>query len=276
MKQRELNFPGCQDASLFGQAWLPGFAPRAVIVVSHGLAEHGGRYAGLATRLLDKGYAVYAIDHRGHGRSSGRRANIERFDYLVSDLGIFIGRAQREHPGTPVILLGHSMGGAVALACALKHYKVLRALVLSAPALAAGEAVPAYKVWMVKLLSAIAPNTGALTLPAHAVSRDPAVVRAYESDPLVFRGSIPARTLAELLLAMQRLQQTAHELRIPVLVQHGTADSLVPLAAVYPIYQHLGVAKSRTLQVYEGLYHEVYNEPERDRVIGDLEAWLAG
>ena len=113
-------------------------------------------------------------------------------------------------------------------------------------------------------------------MPAAAVSRDPAVVRAYESDPLVFRGSIPARTLAELLLAMQRLQQAAHELRVPVLVQHGTADTLVPLAAVYPIYQHLGVTKSRTLQVYEGLYHEVYNEPERDRVIGDLAAWLAG
>jgi alpha-beta hydrolase superfamily lysophospholipase len=276
MKQRELHFPGCQDASLFGQAWLPEHSARGVIVISHGLAEHGGRYAGLAARLVDKGHAVYAIDHRGHGRSTGRRANIERFDYLVSDLGIFIGRAQREHPDTPVILLGHSMGGAVALACALKYHKVLRALVLSAPALAAGEALPAFKVWIVKLLSAIAPNTGALRLPAAAVSRDPEVVRAYESDPLVFHGSIPARTLAELLLAMQRLQHTAHELRLPVLVQHGTADSLVPLAAVYPIYQHLGIAKSRTLQVYEGLYHEVYNEPEHDRVIGDLEAWLAG
>jgi alpha-beta hydrolase superfamily lysophospholipase len=276
MKQRELHFPGCQDASLFGQAWLPEHSARGVIVISHGLAEHGGRYAGLAARLVDRGHAVYAIDHRGHGRSTGRRANIERFDYLVSDLGIFIGRAQREHPDTPVILLGHSMGGAVALACALKYHKVLRALVLSAPALAAGEALPAFKVWIVKLLSAIAPNTGALKLPAAAVSRDPEVVRAYESDPLVFHGSIPARTLAELLLAMQRLQHTAHELRLPVLVQHGTADSLVPLAAVYPIYQHLGIAKSRTLQVYEGLYHEVYNEPEHDRVIGDLEAWLAG
>jgi alpha-beta hydrolase superfamily lysophospholipase len=276
MKQRELHFPGCQDASLFGQAWLPETAPRAVIVISHGLGEHGGRYASLATRLVGSGYAVYAIDHRGHGRSSGRRANIERFDYLVSDLGIFIGRAQREHPDVPAILLGHSMGGAVALACALKHHKVLRSLVLSAPALAAGEALPAFKVWMVKLLSAIAPNVGALTLPAAAVSRDPAVVRAYESDPLVFHGSIPARTLAELLLAMQRLQRTAHELRLPVLAQHGTADSLVPLVAVHPIYQHLGVAKTRTLQVYEGLYHEVYNEPERDRVIADLEAWLAG
>jgi alpha-beta hydrolase superfamily lysophospholipase len=276
MRHRDLQFPGCQDTNLHGQAWLPERTPRAIIVVSHGLAEHGGRYAGLASRLVEKGYAVYALDHRGHGRSSGRRANIDRFDYLVSDLGTFIGRAQREHPDTPVILLGHSMGGAIALACALKHHRVLRALVLSAPALSAGESVSALKLWVVKLLSAVSPNTGALKLPATAVSRDPAVVRAYESDPLVYHGSIPARTLAELIEAMRSLQQKAHELRIPVLIQHGTADSLVPLAATHPIYQHLGVAKSRTMQVYEGLYHEVYNEPERDRVIADLEAWLAG
>ena len=276
MKHREMQFPGCQDVAIHGQAWLPERAPRAIIVISHGLAEHGGRYAGLASRLVEKGYAVYALDHRGHGRSGGERANIERFDYLVSDLGTFIGRAQRQHPDTPVILLGHSMGGAVALACALKYHNVLRALVLSAPALAAGEAVPAPKLWMAKLLSAVSPNTGALTLPASAVSRDPAVVRAYENDPLVYRGSIPARTLVELLAAMRHLQEKAHELRLPVLIQHGTGDTLVPIAAVHPVYQHLGQSKSRTLQVYEGLYHEVYNEPERDRVIGDLEAWLAG
>ena len=276
MKHREMQFPGCQDATLHAQAWLPERAPRAIIVISHGLAEHGGRYAGLASRLVEKGYAVYALDHRGHGRSSGERANIDRFDYLVSDLGTFIGRAQRQHPDTPVVLLGHSMGGAVALACALKYQNVMRGLVLSAPALAAGEAVPAPKLWMAKLLSAVSPNTGALTLPASAVSRDPAVVRAYETDPLVYRGSIPARTLVELLGAMSRLQAKAHELRLPVLVQHGTGDTLVPIAAVHPIYQHLGQSKSRTLQLYEGLYHEVYNEPERDRVIDDLEAWLAG
>jgi alpha-beta hydrolase superfamily lysophospholipase len=275
MNHREMQFPGCQDLALHGQAWLPERAPRAIVVIAHGLAEHGGRYADLAGRLVGKGYAVYALDHRGHGRSGGERANIGRFDFLVSDLGTFIGRAQRQHPDTPVILLGHSMGGAVALACALKYHNVLRALVLSAPALAAGEAVSAPKLWMAKLLSAVSPNTGALTLPASSVSRDAAVVHAYETDPLVFRGSIPARTLVELLEAMGRLQEKVHELRLPVLIQHGTGDRLVPIAALHPIYQRLGQAKSRTLLLYEGLYHEVYNEPERDRVIGDLEAWLA-
>jgi acylglycerol lipase len=275
MRQREMHFPGCRDVEIHGQGWLPGGEPTALVVISHGLAEHGGRYAGLAEKLVASGYGVYAIDHRAHGRSGGTvRANVDRFDYLVSDLGTFVGRAQRQHPGLPTVLLGHSMGGLVALAAALKNPTVLRALVLSAPALAAGEAVSGSRRFFLRAMSSLAPGSGALTLPAAAVSRDPQVVRAYESDPLVHRGPIPARTVDELLLAMAAVDGKVHQLRLPVLIQHGTADKLVPAAAVQPIYQRLGTTKTRTLQLYEGLYHEVYNEPERERVIGDLVRWI--
>lgn len=275
MKHRDMEFPGCGDIRLYAQAWLPDQSAGAVVVISHGLAEHGGRYAELAGRLVDKGFAVYALDQRGHGRSGGPRANIERFDYLVSDLGTLVGRAQREHPGAHIILLGHSMGGAIALGCALKYEDALHALVLSAPALAVAEPPSLLKRLTVKTLSYLSPDTGVMTIPARAVSRDPAVVRAYEDDPLVFRGAIPARTLAELLEAMQDLQLKAHELRLPVLIQHGSADELVPLSATHPIYRRLGLENRRTIQIYDGLYHEIYNEPEKDRVIRDLESWLA-
>jgi acylglycerol lipase len=275
MKHREMEFPGCGDTNLYGQAWLPEQLPRAVIVISHGLAEHCGRYAALAGHLVDNGFAVYALDHRGHGRSGGPRANVERFDYLVSDLGTFVGRAQREHQGVPVILLGHSMGGAIALGCALKYENALRALVLSAPALAVAEQPSLLKQLMVKALSSWRPDAGVLTLPARAISRDPEVVRAYEADPLVFHGAIPARTAAELFDAMQALQLKAHELRLPVLIQHGSADELVSLSATHPVYQRLGLAKRRTLLIYDGLFHEIYNEPEKERVIRDLGNWLA-
>ena len=274
MRHRELQLPGCHDVELFAQAWLPERDPRAVVVISHGLAEHGGRYPEVAARLVASEYAVYALDHRGHGRSGGPRANIDRFAYLVSDLGTFAGRAQREHPGVPVFLLGHSMGGAIALACALRYKGSLKGLVLSAPALAAGETVSSLKMLTLRLLSSLAPNARALTLPAAAISRDPAVVEAYEQDPLVFRGAIPARTIVELLQAMAAFPVSAPELRIPVLVQHGTADKLVPLAATRPIYETLGQSKGRTLRTYEGLFHEIYNEPERDRVLADLAVWL--
>ena len=275
MKHKELQMPGCREVQLHGQAWLPDRDPAAVLVISHGLAEHSGRYAQLAERLVEeRGYAVYALDHRGHGRSGGERANLGRFQYVVSDLGTFVGRAQRQHPDAPAFLLGHSMGGAIALACAVRNPAGLKGLVLSAPALASGQAVSPAKAWLVRLLSRVAPNTGALTLPADAISRDRAVVQAYESDPLVFRGAIPARTLVELLEAMAGFADSVPKLRLPVLVQHGTADSLVPLAAVKPLYDRLGNAKLRTVRLYEGLYHEVYNEPERDRVIADLGAWF--
>ena len=274
MRSRELQFPGMREATLHAQAWLPDGEPRAVVVISHGLAEHGGRYAALAERLVARNYAVYALDHRGHGRSSGVRANIDRFAYVVSDLGTFVGRAQRQHPGHHAFLVGHSMGGAIALGCALQFPDALKGLVLSAPALAVGEEATALKSWLVRLLSAVAPGVGALDLPASAISRDPAVVSAYERDPLVYRGSIPARTLAELLAAMKEFPERASRLRVPVLVQHGTADRLVPYGANRPIYAALGQPRLRAVRTYEGLFHEIYNEPERDRVIGDLEAWL--
>jgi len=274
VKQRELRLPGCQEATLQGQAWLPDRNLRSVVVISHGLGEHGGRYAGLAERLVDRGHAVYAIDHRGHGRSTGERANIDRFSYLVSDLSAFVGRAQREHPDLPVFLLGHSMGGAVAFASALRIHATLKGLVLSAPALAAGQAVSPFKASLLNVLSRFRPGAAALTLPATAVSRDPAVVRAYEADPLVHHGPIPARTIAELLEAMATFPAAAPALKVPVLVQHGMADTLVPLAATRPVYETMGNPRLRALRYYERLYHEVYNEPERDTVIGDLERWL--
>ncbi|MFO1394950.1 MAG: alpha/beta hydrolase [Steroidobacteraceae bacterium] len=275
MKRREMEFQGCADVRLYAQAWLPEEPPQMLLAISHGLAEHGGRYSAMAEQLVPHGCAVYALDHRGHGRSSGNRANIDSFEFVVSDLGTFIGRAQRQHPGVPVVLLGHSMGGAIALACALRYQDVLRALVLSAPALAPPEPPSAFRRLTLRAMSAMRPDKGVLQLPASQVSRDPEVVAAYQRDPLVFRGPIPARTIAELLDGMEQLAGQVQELRLPVLVQHGTADRLVPLATVQPLYQKLGMQKRRTVMLYDGLYHEVYNEPERERVLRDLCRWLA-
>jgi alpha-beta hydrolase superfamily lysophospholipase len=273
MRQRELSSAGIGGLTLRGQAWLPDHDPDAVIAIAHGLAEHSGRYDALAAELTAHDFAVYALDHRGHGRSGGSRANIDRFAHAVSDFCAFAGRAARQHPGAPVYLLGHSMGGAIAFASALRLQESLRGLVLSAPALALGEEASAWRVALARMLSAIAPNVGVLKLAASAVSRDPKVVRDYAADPLVFHGPIPARTVVELLGAMAALPEQAPRMRIPTLIMHGTADSLVPVTATRPVYQAIG-SKDRTIKYYEGLYHEVFNEPERAQVMADLLSWL--
>jgi alpha-beta hydrolase superfamily lysophospholipase len=258
---------------LFIQSWLPDGEARAAVVLAHGLAEHSGRYGELVARLTARQLAVYTLDHRGHGRSTGARAYIESFDWLVDDLTQRIRAARAQQPGRRLFLIGHSLGGAAALLAALDHPELVDRLVLSAPAVGADPDIPRARLAVAQLLSALAPIVGILKLPAAAISRDPFIVRNYENDPLVYRGSIPARTVIELLGAMQRIGQRAAQLRTPTLVLHGTADALVPLKLAQPVYARLR-APDLTVKLYEGLFHEIFNEPERDRVFADLEAWL--
>jgi acylglycerol lipase len=264
---------GVGGAALFVQSWLPATDARGAVVLLHGLAEHSGRYAELVARLVARGLAVYALDHRGHGRSAGPRANVGRFDWLVADAARRIATARAEQPRRPLVLLGHSMGGAIALATALAQPGLADALVLSAAAVGADPDLPRGQLALARLLSAIAPSVGVLRLPSAALSRDPEVGRDYDRDPLVFRGAVPARSLIELLAAMRRIGAAAPRLTVPVLVMHGTDDTLVPLRFSEPVYERLGSA-DRTIRRYAGLYHEIFNEPERARVFADLEDWL--
>lgn len=273
MRHREFTSAGIGGIDLHAQAWLPEQSPRSVIVIAHGLGEHGGRYERLAGELVAGGRAVYAVDHRGHGRSPGPRANIERFAHLVSDFSAFVGRASRQHPDAALFLLGHSMGGAVAFASAQRLQATLRGVVLSAPALAVDPPPAGLQALMLRTLSSVAPNSGAMTIAPGEVSRDPHVVAAYQNDPLVHHKAVPARTVHELLQAMQDFPRQAPALRVPTLVLHGTADRLVSLGAVRPVCQAIG-AKDKTFRYYDGLSHEVLNEPEREQVVRDLMQWL--
>jgi alpha-beta hydrolase superfamily lysophospholipase len=264
---------GAGGAPLFVQSWLPATGARGSVVLLHGLGEHSGRYPELVARLVARDLAVYALDHRGHGRSAGPRANVGRFDWLVADAARRIGTARAEQPDRPVVLLGHSMGGAIALATALAHPRLVGALALSAPAVGADPDLPRGQLALARLLSAVAPSVGVLRLPSDALSRDPAVGSAYDRDPLVFHGKVPARSPIELLAAMRRIDAAAPRLGVPVLVMHGTEDRLVPLRFSEPVYARLG-SPERTIRRYAGFFHELFNEPERARVFADLEDWL--
>ena len=269
--REESTLAGHGGLKLFARSWLPEGTARDVVVIAHGYGEHGDRYANVVERLVPAGYAVHAIDHRGHGRSGGRRALIDRMDRVIEDLHGFIEQIRARHGGGKVKLLGHSMGGSIALGYALRYPQDLSGLILSGPAV--GGFVPLGQRLVLRLLAALAPNLGTLALPASAVSRDPAVVAAYERDPLVYHGKVPARTAGEMVAAAASYPARAGEMKLPVLIQHGAQDKLIPLEPNRAVYDALG-STDKTVKIYEGLYHEIYNEPEHGAVIDDLVAWL--
>lgn len=271
MKSEEWTLPGHGGVELFARSWLPEGDPRDVVVIAHGYAEHGGRYGNLVERLVPHGYAVHAIDHRGHGRSGGQRAIVDRLANVVDDFHQFVTRVRARHAGMKVKLVGHSMGGLVSFHYALKHQADLSGLILSAPAI--GGSVLGAQRMMLRLLSAVAPKMGVLPLPAEGVSRDPAVVKAYAEDPLVYHDKVPARTAGELVAGAAANAVRAHAITIPVLIQHGSADALIAPEANKEVYAAIG-SPDKTIRIYDGLYHEIYNEPEHAEVIGDLIAWL--
>jgi alpha-beta hydrolase superfamily lysophospholipase len=266
------SFVGVRGLKIHARTWLPAGAPIGVVVIAHGFAEHGGRYAAVAERLVADGIAVRAADHRGHGLSEGRRTSIVRFGDYVDDLTTVIAQARGRWPSLRLVLLGHSMGGLVALDLAVRPGGPVDGLVLSAPAACPRE-VSRFTLAVGRALSRVAPNTGVLRLPLNRISRDPAVVDAYNNDPLVFRTPIRARLGAEMLDAMDRVDAGLPSLRTPLLVMQGTADGLVDPGCGPHVYDRAG-SEDKTLKMYDGLWHEIFNEPERDHVLDDLTGWL--
>jgi alpha-beta hydrolase superfamily lysophospholipase len=240
-----------------------------VVVIAHGAGEHSGRYAHVAARLNHEGYAVHALDHRGHGHSEGTRALIDRLDHAVADLDALIGDLGG---GQPVFLLGHSMGGAIAVSYAIAHQDRLTGLALSAPVAALEAASPVTRM-AARLLSAVGPRLGVFAVDPTLVSRDPDVVSAYETDPLVHHGKLPARTVAELASAVESFPNSVGAITVPTLIMYGTADRLVPPAGSMMLGERIGSA-DKTVRAYDGLYHEILNEPEQDQVLDDVAAWL--
>jgi alpha-beta hydrolase superfamily lysophospholipase len=259
--------------SAYWQAWLPPDRAQAIVVIVHGIHEHSARYAHVGTRLAGANFAAYAADHRGHGRSDGRRANLERMALIVEDLGSFVNFAAERHGNLPVFMVGHSLGGLIALQYATEPASDLDGLVLSAPAVevTVGSALQRR---LAGVLSALVPDLQVAALnAAEKISRDPEVVHAYRQDPLIYHGRIKARTGAEILVTMEDLPTRLPRLSVPLLLLHGTDDEICAPAGSRMVHDQAS-SPDKTLRRYQGLYHEVFNEPERDEVLADLVSWL--
>lgn len=266
------GFTGAAGGRIHWQAWQPGGRATAVVVVAHGVAEHGGRYAHVGERLAGAGFPTYVADHHGHGRSDGVRGNIHRMATAVADLDYTVGMAAEHHPGLPVFLLGHSLGGLIALDHVTSTPVRLRGLILSGAAVDVTVGTPLQR-GAARLLSAALPNLGVLALDPSAVSRDPEVVRRYVADPLVHHGRLRARTAAEALAAVERVTQRLPGLRLPLLVLHGTADLLAAPSGASSIAER-AQSPDVTLRLYDRLHHEILHEPEREAVLDDIVGWL--
>jgi alpha-beta hydrolase superfamily lysophospholipase len=255
--------------------WAASTPRRATLALIHGLAEHAGRYAALADRLNPAGIEVVAIDLRGHGHAPGKRVWVKRFDDYLLDAQALLDEASAS--GAPLFLMGHSMGGAVAALYAIERLEAsgrrLDGLILSSPALAPGRDVPRWMLKLSQLISRTWPAFPAMKVDAALLSRLQPVVEANRNDPLVHHGAIPARTGAELLLAMARIERGRAALRVPLLVYHGTADKLTEPEGSRDFGTHAG-SPDKTLTLHEGSYHETMNDLDRDRVISALIDWI--
>jgi len=272
-ERSERTFTGVGGVKIVYDVWTPDTEPRGVVVLAHGYGEHARRYDHVGKRFADAGLVTYALDHRGHGRSGGKRVRVRQMSEFVGDFRSLVMLATAEHPGLTRIVLGHSMGGGIVLAYGAQYPGDYDLMVLSGPAIAAHTGVSKPKALLGKMVGSLLPDLPIEQIDPDAVSRDPAVVADYKADPLVYRGKIPAGIGKALLLVGETMPRLAGAITAPLLVVHGEQDRLVSTAGSEHLVECVA-SRDVGLTVYPKLYHEVFNEPERDRVLDDVVGWI--
>jgi alpha-beta hydrolase superfamily lysophospholipase len=270
----EVKFEGERGIEIYYRIWKPLGKIKALVVLVHGQGDHSGRYTHVAEHLTREGYALWAADLRGHGKSGGKRGHVDNFNDYLDDTGRVIGKAKEQNPELKTFLIGHSLGGLVALDYAEKHGSKLSGLVATAPLLRLKMQVPPWKAAVGRMLSGLTPTFSMKTgLDPNLLSHDQEIVRNYVNDPLV-HGVASARFFTELLHAEEETIRDATKLTLPCLIMQGSGDGIVDPAATEDFFK--GVASAdKTLKIYEGLYHEVLNEPEKENILKEISAWLS-
>ncbi|MGA2258987.1 MAG: lysophospholipase [Thermoguttaceae bacterium] len=266
-------FTGHDGLHLFEQSWIPTERPRAAVVLIHGLIEHSGQHADTAQELVRHGFSVHAMDLRGHGRSEGPRCDVRSFDQYLLDLDIFFARTSREAGDRPLFVMGNSMGGLLITLWAIQRQPQISGLILSGPLLALADDIYPRLRHFATVTAAVAPALRVARIPFDRLARKPQVVDRFRDDPLVFQGCFTVRMAAEILRAMKKVSEQAAALSVPLLILHGSQDRICGSAGSLALFEKAGCA-DKTLHLYEGFYHEVFDEPERDRVLTDLVTWL--
>jgi acylglycerol lipase len=254
------------------RSWRPDVPARAVVAICHGVKSHSGYYAWAADQLTRAGYAVYALDLRGRGRSDGPRLYVDSLGEYVADVDALLSHARKHEPGLPVFLLGHSAGGVISSLYTLDHQAQLAGFICES--FAFKVYAPSFVLGLVKWISGFAPRLPVLRLPTAGFSRDPAVVQAMIDDPAgVHREAQPARTVAELVRGTERLEREFPRITLPVLILHGTEDKVTHPAGSRQFHENAGAA-DKTLKLYDGHVHDLLSDYGREQVMADITAWL--
>lgn len=272
MKHSDGRFTGAEGRSIYFQCWEPEIALKAVLLLAHGAGEHSGRYRQLAQYFTGYGYAVAALDHNGHGSSDGTPGYVNTFEDYLIDMATFHHIIKNRFAALPMIMVGHSMGALIASLYLLRSEADFLGGVLSGAAIKTDAAPGKLQLWLLRLVALLLPRVGVLKLNPAGVSRDPEVVRQYVEDPLVLHGKMTARMVRELFTGMHAIQEGAGCIRLPLLILHGAADVMTSPEGSRFLYNTVS-SQDKTLKIYPGLYHEIFNEPERAQVLAQVREW---
>lgn len=271
--RREGRFSGAGGLSLYWQSWQPAATVRAVVINVHGLGDHSGLYPTVVEHFTARGLAVYSPDLRGNGRSAGPRAYIERWDEFSEDLRLFVELVEKAAPDRPIFLLGNSLGGLIVLEYALDHPDRIRGVIAASPPLGR-LSVPAPMLALGRILSRVWPRFSLRTgMDLSGLARDPAVIRMVLADPHFHRLGT-ARLSTEVVAAIARVQAAAPRFPLPLLVLHGSADRMVPPDGSRAFVARVG-HPDRELHEYAAAYHVLFADLDRERVLMDVEQWIA-
>ena len=266
----EDQFQGVGGMTIFTRTWRPQ-KPRAAVVIVHGFNSHSGQYSWVADQFVANGVAAYALDLRGRGKSEGERFYVEKFSDYVDDVAILVKKTKAAEPGLPVFMLGHSAGGVVSCIYALEHQAELAGLVCES--FAHEVPAPDFALSVLKGLSYLAPHAHVLKLKNEDFSRDPKVVAAMNNDPLIANESQATQTVAEMVRADERLKKEFPLIKLPLLIIHGTQDKATKPSGSQRFYDNAG-STDKTLRLYEGHYHDLLNDIDKQIVMGDILKWV--
>jgi len=272
MKISEWTWKSFDGLDMYGRGWVPQGQPKAVIVLVHGHGEHVGRYEHVAAALVEKGYALFGFDLRGHGKSGGPRGHTPSYDALMDDISAFFKQVDERYANLPRFLYGHSLGGNLVLNYALRRKPDLHGVIATGPWLELAFQPPAAQVRLGRLMNGIAPGfTQHSKLDTAGLSHDQTVVSAYQNDPLV-HDKISARLFVAIYESGLWALEHAAEFPLPLLLMHGAADPITSAKASREFAERAG--DKVTLKVWDGLYHEIHNEPEKAQVFKVMLDWL--